>query len=50
MVAVNGLWTVVEEENLTGTSEKRDLGDWFTADARLYIGDDDRTDLIRRAR
>lgn len=50
VVAVNGLWTVVEEENLTGTLEKRDLGDWFTADARLFIGDEDRTDLVRRAR
>lgn len=50
VIAVNGIWTVVEQEKLTGPLDKRDLGDWFTADARLFIGDEDRTDLIESAR
>ncbi|MCB0978552.1 MAG: NERD domain-containing protein [Acidimicrobiales bacterium] len=50
VVAVNGVWVVVEQETLTGPLEKRDLGDWFTADARLFVGEQDRTDLVVEAR
>lgn len=50
VVAVNGVWAVTEERELTGLLAKRDLGDWFTADARLYVGEDDRTDLVASAR
>jgi len=50
IVAVNGIWVVQEERTLTGLLDKRDLGDWFTADARLYIGEHDRTDLVVETR
>lgn len=50
VIAVNGIWTIVEQETLVGSLEKRDLGDWFTADSRLFIGEHDRTDLVERGR
>lgn len=50
VVAVNGLWVIRAEATLDGPLERRDLGDWFTADARLFVGDDDRSDLITDAR
>lgn len=49
-VAVNGLWVIRSEAALTGPLERRDLGDWFTADPRLYVGDTDRSDLVNDAR
>lgn len=50
VVAVTGIWVVVGIESLTGRLSKRDLGDWFNADARLFIGEDDRTNLLVSAR
>lgn len=50
VVAVNGLWVVRSEAALVGPLERRDLGDWFTADPRLYVGEHDRSDLVNDAR
>lgn len=50
VVAVNGLWVIRSEAVLAGPLERRDLGDWFTADPRLYVGDDDRSDLVNDVR
>ncbi|MEO6987144.1 MAG: hypothetical protein ABI239_00675 [Aquihabitans sp.] len=50
VIAVNGLWVIRSEDALTGPLERRDLGDWFTADPRLFVGDTDRSDLVNDAR
>jgi hypothetical protein len=46
VVAVNGLWIVHAVDVLRGPLERRDLGDWFTADPRLHIAGEDRSDLV----
>ncbi len=50
VVAVNGLWVVDAVEVLTGKLERRDEGDWFTADPRLHIGGADHTELVASVR
>ena len=50
VLAVNGLWVIRSEATLDGPLERRDLGDWFTADPRLYVGETDRSDLVDDAR
>ncbi len=46
IVAVNGVWAIRAVDVLPGRLRRRDLGDWFTADPRLFLGEDDRTDLV----
>lgn len=50
VIAVNGLWVIRAQDALTGRLERRDLGDWFTADPRLYVKDEDQTQLIDETR
>lgn len=50
VVAVNGLWVVDAVDVLTGKLERRDEGDWFTADPRLHIGGEDHTELVASVR
>lgn len=45
-VCTNGIWVVKAVAALTGRLERRDGGDWFTADPRLHIGGDDRSHLV----
>jgi len=47
-VTPNGIWVVAAEPAPTGRVEKRDVGDWFTPEPRLYVGDDDHTHTVRR--
>lgn len=44
-VSPNGVWLVKTEPPATGRIERRDVGDWFTAEPRLYVGDQDRSDV-----
>lgn len=46
VIAANGVWVVHAVPALDGKLERRDLGDWFTSDQRLYISDLDRSDLL----
>lgn len=46
VLSPNGLWLVRTEEPPAGRVERRDLGDWFTPDPRLYVGAVDRTALV----
>lgn len=46
VVAVNGVWVIRAVPVLTGKLERRDVGDWFTADPRLHIDGDDHSDLV----
>lgn len=46
VVAVNGVWVVHAVPALEGRLERRDLGDWFDADPRLHIADEDRSALV----
>ena len=41
----NGVWLVKTEPPATGRIERRDVGDWFTAEPRLYVGDQDRSEV-----
>ena len=50
VVAVNGLWVVDAVDVLGGKLERRDEGDWFTADPRLHIGGTDHTELVASVR
>lgn len=50
VVGVNGIWVVRVGPELTDRLDKRDLGDWFTSDPRLFVGDVDRSDLIEDVR
>jgi hypothetical protein len=50
VVAVNGLWVVDAVDVLAGKLERRDEGDWFTADPRLHIGGTDHTELVASVR
>jgi len=50
VIAVNGVWVVDAVDQLTGKLERRDEGDWFTADPRLHIGGEDHTPLIAAVR
>lgn len=50
VIAVNGLWVIRAQDVLTGRLERRDLGDWFSADPRLYVKDEDATHLIDETR
>ncbi|MBX3286978.1 MAG: NERD domain-containing protein, partial [Actinobacteria bacterium] len=50
VVAVNGLWVVDAVDVLAGKLERRDEGDWFTADPRLHIGGQDHTALVAAVR
>jgi hypothetical protein len=47
-VSPNGIWVVGAEPSPSGRVDKRDIGDWFTPEPRLYVGDDDRTHAVRR--
>ena len=44
----NGLWLVRVEAPPSGRVERRDLGDWFTPEPRLFVGGLDRTDVVGR--
>ncbi len=46
VIAANGVWVVHAVPALDGKLERRDLGDWFTSDQRLFIADADRSDLL----
>lgn len=46
VIATNGVWVVNAVPALEGKLERRDVGDWFTADQRLFVADKDRSDLI----
>ncbi len=46
VVSANGLWVVGAVPVLDGRLERRDLGDWFNADPRLFVADDDRSELV----
>ena len=37
---------VIDAKNYTGRVERRDRGDWFSTDHRLYVGGRDRTTLV----
>lgn len=50
VIAVNGIWVVRAQDVLTGRLERRDLGDWFSADPRLFVKDEDATHLIDETR
>lgn len=50
VVSGNGLWVIRAVPVLSGKLERQDVGDWFTADPRLYIGDSDRTALVTEVR
>lgn len=50
VLAVNGVWVVDAVDVLTGKLERRDEGDWFTADPRLHIGGVDHTYLVTAVR
>lgn len=50
VVAVNGVWVVRAVPVLTGRLERRDLGDWFNADPRLFVADEDRSVLVAGVR
>lgn len=47
-VTPNGIWVIAAEPSPSGRVEKRDVGDWFTPEPRLFVGDDDHTHAIRR--
>jgi len=47
VVSPNGLWVVVDQPYPEGRVERRDLGDWFTPEPRLFVGDTDRTQAVR---
>ncbi len=46
VISANGVWVVHAVAELAGKLARRDLGNWFTAGARLYIGEADRSDLL----
>ena len=46
VIAANGVWVVDAVPALEGKLERRDLGDWFTSDPRLYVAGSDRSDLL----
>lgn len=46
VIAVNGIWVIRSRDTLTGRLERRDLGDWFSADPRLFVDDEDSTYLV----
>lgn len=47
-VTPNGIWVVRTEPYPSGRVERRDVGDWFTPEPRLFVGDDDRTHVVRQ--
>lgn len=47
VVARTGVW-VIGANNDAGRVERRDVVDWQTENERLYVGDRDRTELVRR--
>lgn len=49
VVAPNGLWVVTAAPEPTGRVEKRDLGDWFSSEPRLFVGGSDASRLHLRA-
>ena len=48
VVSPNGLWVVIDQPYPEGKVERRDVGDWFTPEPRLFVGDKDRSDVTRR--
>ncbi|CAN5811732.1 hypothetical protein BH10ACT1_BH10ACT1_27750 [soil metagenome] len=50
VISANGVWVVHAVDALLGPLERRDVGDWFRKDQRLYIDDAERTDLLDEAR
>ena len=49
VVAPNGLWVVTAAPEPSGRVEKRDLGDWFSSEPRLFVGGSDASRLHLRA-
>lgn len=47
-ISPNGIWVVASEPEPAGRVEKRDVGDWFTPEPRLFVGEDDHTHVVRR--
>lgn len=45
-ICANGIWVLKAVAALAGRLERRDGGDWLTADPRLHIGGDDRSHLV----
>lgn len=50
VVSANGVWVVHAVAVLEGRLERRDVGDWFNADPRLYVADVDRSSLVALVR
>ncbi|MEO6628542.1 MAG: hypothetical protein ABIP03_08215 [Aquihabitans sp.] len=50
VVSPNGIWLVVAQPAPEGRVERRDIGDWFTPEPRLFVGDTDRTAIVVRTR
>jgi hypothetical protein len=46
----NGVWLVQVEPPPSGRVERRDVGDWFTSEPRLSVGDVDRTAVVGSCR
>lgn len=50
VVSANGVWVIRAVPVLAGPLERRDVGDWFTADPRLHIDGEDRSSLVTTVR
>jgi hypothetical protein len=44
-VAASGIW-VIDSKHYKERVERRDVGRWFKADLRLYVGGRDRTKAV----
>jgi hypothetical protein len=49
VVAPNGIWVVATAPEPIGRVERRDQGDWFTPDPRLYVAGVDASPLLEQA-
>ena len=45
VVAPSGIW-IIDAKNYTGKVERRDVGGWLRTDARLFVNNRDRTNLV----
>jgi hypothetical protein len=50
VLGTNGIWVVRAGPLVEESLDRRDVGDWFTSDPRLFVGEVDRSDLVDEAR
>lgn len=50
VLGTNGIWVVKNGPAIETPIGRMDLGDWFTSDPRLFVGEEDRSDLLEEAR